>query len=181
VRRRTVLILHREPLVAEAIASALDRYAWLAPIAIGRCAADAFDLPVDAVVIDARLDGASAAATSVRERGRQAIVLGGSVDGATIAIATDGSVEELAVALAPGMQDGSTSTATLTTRERDVLRLIAKGLAGKQMASLLGISPKTVEQHKTRIYAKLGVANQAEAVAVAGRTTEGVAWVSSTT
>ena len=57
MRRRTVLILqHREPLVAEAIASALDRYAWLAPIAIGRCAADAFDLPVDAIVIDARLE-----------------------------------------------------------------------------------------------------------------------------
>jgi DNA-binding CsgD family transcriptional regulator len=59
--------------------------------------------------------------------------------------------------------------------------LIAKGLAGKQMANLLGISPKTVEQHKTRIYMKLGVANQAEAVAVAGRETEGVAWVSSNT
>jgi len=181
VRRRTVLILHREPLIAEAVAGALDRYPWLAPIAIGRCAADAFDLPVDAIVIDARLEGARVAAKSLRERGRHAIVLGEPVDGATIAVATDGSVEELAVALAPGMHDGSTSTTPLTARERDVLRLIAKGLAGKQMASLLGISPKTVEQHKTRIYTKLGVANQAEAVAVAGRTTEGVAWVSSTT
>jgi DNA-binding CsgD family transcriptional regulator len=90
-------------------------------------------------------------------------------------------VEQLALALAPGMQVGSTRTEVLTAREREVLSLIAKGLAGKQTASLLGISPKTVEQHKTRIYGKLGVANQAEAVAVAGRSSEGVVWVSSNT
>jgi DNA-binding CsgD family transcriptional regulator len=35
---------------------------------------------------------------------------------------------------------------------------------GKQVARHLGISPKTVEQHKTRIFAKLGVPNQAAAV-----------------
>jgi DNA-binding CsgD family transcriptional regulator len=179
VRRRTVLVLHREPLIAEAIATALERFPWLAPIAIGRCAFDALDLPVDAIVIDGTLEGARPAAASLRERGRHAIVLGEANDVVTTAVATDRSVEELARALAPGMQVGPTST--LTARERDVLCLIAKGLAGKQTAHLLGISPKTVEQHKTRIYAKLGVANQAEAVAVAARSAERMAWVSSTT
>jgi DNA-binding CsgD family transcriptional regulator len=181
VRRRTVLVLHREPLVAEAIASALDRYPWLAPIAIGRRALDGFDVPVDAVVIDARLEDANAAATSLRNLGRQAIILGDPVADPGASVATDGSLEELAHALAPGMQLACSRTETLTTREREVLSLIARGLAGKQMAHLLGISPKTVEQHKTRIYGKLGVANQAEAVAVAGRTTGGMPWVSPTT
>jgi DNA-binding CsgD family transcriptional regulator len=176
-----VLVLHREPLVAEAIASALERYPWLAPIAIGRRAGDGLGLPVDAVVIDARLDGASAAAAELLERGRHVIVLGESVSSLAARTSTDGSVDQLAQALAPGMRIGSSTTGRLTAREREVLSLIAKGLAGKQVAKLLRISPKTVEQHKTRIYGKLGVANQAEAVAVAGRSSEGVAWVSSTT
>jgi protein AroM len=55
----------------------------------------------------------------------------------------------------------------LTPRERDVLSLVARGFAGKQVARHLGISPKTVEQHKTRIFSKLGVPNQAAAVSVA--------------
>jgi len=43
---------------------------------------------------------------------------------------------------------------------------VARGFAGKQVASHLGISPKTVERHKTRIFAKLKVPNQAAAVSV---------------
>ena len=48
-----------------------------------------------------------------------------------------------------------------------MLRLVAQGLAGKQVAKSLGVSPKTVERHKTRIYAKLGVPNQAAAARLA--------------
>ena len=47
-----------------------------------------------------------------------------------------------------------------------MLRLAAKGMAGKQIARVLGISPKTVEQHKTRAFKRLGVPNQAAAVAM---------------
>ena len=46
-----------------------------------------------------------------------------------------------------------------------MLSLAAQGLSGKQVARVLGISPKTVEHHKTRAFAKLGVPNQAAAVA----------------
>ena len=46
-----------------------------------------------------------------------------------------------------------------------MLRLVAKGMAGKQIATVLRISPKTVEQHKTRLFRKLDVPNQAAAVA----------------
>jgi RNA polymerase sigma factor (sigma-70 family) len=52
----------------------------------------------------------------------------------------------------------------LTARERDVLEHAAKGLHAKEIAAQLGISPRTVEVHKTRIMEKLGVRNTAELV-----------------
>lgn len=54
--------------------------------------------------------------------------------------------------------------AVLTPRERDVLEEAAKGLHAKEIAAKLGISPRTVEVHKTRIMEKLGVRNVAELV-----------------
>ena len=68
----------------------------------------------------------------------------------------------------------------LSPREEQVLRLAAKGMAGKQIARVLGISPKTVEQHKTRAFKRLGVPNQAAAVAMLTER-EGRAWSPSTT
>jgi FixJ family two-component response regulator len=54
--------------------------------------------------------------------------------------------------------------ASLTPREHEVLELAASGLHAKEIASALEISPRTVEVHKTRIMAKLGVRNVAELV-----------------
>jgi FixJ family two-component response regulator len=54
--------------------------------------------------------------------------------------------------------------ASLTPRERNVLEQAARGLHAKEIAAALGISPRTVEVHKTRIMAKLGVRNIAELV-----------------
>lgn len=54
--------------------------------------------------------------------------------------------------------------AVLTPRERDVLEHAAQGLHAKEIAAKLGISPRTVEVHKTRIMEKLGVRNVAELV-----------------
>ena len=51
----------------------------------------------------------------------------------------------------------------LTEREVDVLRLIARGHANKQVAAALGISPKTVGRHIEHIYAKAGVSTRAGA------------------
>ena len=45
----------------------------------------------------------------------------------------------------------------LTSREREVLQLIAEGHANKQVAAELGISVKTVEKHRQRLMAKLGI------------------------
>jgi HD-GYP domain-containing protein (c-di-GMP phosphodiesterase class II) len=53
--------------------------------------------------------------------------------------------------------------AGLTEREVEVLRLIARGRADKQVANALGISPKTVGHHVEHIYAKAGVTTRAGA------------------
>jgi DNA-binding NarL/FixJ family response regulator len=57
----------------------------------------------------------------------------------------------------------------LTPRERDVLVHIAGGLTTIESALALSVSPKTIDNHKQRIFMKLGVQNQAHAVALAHR------------
>jgi len=46
---------------------------------------------------------------------------------------------------------------TLTTREREILQLIAEGNTNKKIAEALFISPKTVETHRTHIMDKLNI------------------------
>jgi DNA-binding NarL/FixJ family response regulator len=55
----------------------------------------------------------------------------------------------------------------LTRRERELLSEMAEGHATKTIARRLGISVKTVENHKIRIFDKLGVRTQAQAISVA--------------
>jgi len=52
----------------------------------------------------------------------------------------------------------------LTERESEVLGLLSKGLANKQIALTLGISEHTVKFHVSSIYTKLNVTNRTEAV-----------------
>lgn len=54
--------------------------------------------------------------------------------------------------------------ARLTSREREVLDHAARGLHAKEIGAALGISPRTVEVHKTRIMEKLEVRNIGELV-----------------
>jgi HD-GYP domain-containing protein (c-di-GMP phosphodiesterase class II) len=51
--------------------------------------------------------------------------------------------------------------AGLTSREVEVLRLLARGLSNREIASRLVISPKTVSHHVEHIYAKTGTTNRA--------------------
>jgi DNA-binding CsgD family transcriptional regulator len=53
----------------------------------------------------------------------------------------------------------------LTSREHQVLKLLADGLGPAQISVNLGISQKTVATHVEHIYAKLGVHTRAQAVA----------------
>ncbi|MEW1635504.1 AAA family ATPase [Streptomyces sp. NPDC093801] len=57
----------------------------------------------------------------------------------------------------------------LTSRERDVLRLVATGSTNRRIAEELFISPKTASVHVSNILAKLGVASRGEAAALAHR------------
>ncbi|MCZ4513224.1 response regulator transcription factor, partial [Streptomyces sp. ActVer] len=57
----------------------------------------------------------------------------------------------------------------LTSRERDVLRLVAAGRSNRQIAEELFISPKTASVHVSNILAKLNVSGRGEAAALAHR------------
>jgi DNA-binding NarL/FixJ family response regulator len=61
------------------------------------------------------------------------------------------------------------ATSVLTTREREVLVLLARGRGQREIATDLVISSKTVATHIQRILAKLGVHSRAHAVVIAHR------------
>jgi DNA-binding CsgD family transcriptional regulator len=71
---------------------------------------------------------------------------------------------------APRPDLGGEETGSLTQRELQVLALISAGLTTAQIAIRIGISPKTVENRRQSLFAKLGVQNQSHAIAVAMRT-----------
>ncbi|MGA5408138.1 response regulator [Streptomyces lavendulocolor] len=62
---------------------------------------------------------------------------------------------------APGGPGGE----TLSAREREVLRLVARGTSNRRIAAELFISEATVKTHLTHVFAKLGVGDRAAAVA----------------
>ena len=94
------------------------------------------------------------------------------------ALPADASPEELSAAvhaLSQGLIVGTSSLlfesekeplaeGPLTERESEVLGLLSKGLANKQIAVELGISEHTVKFHVSSIYTKLNVTNRTEAV-----------------
>jgi DNA-binding NarL/FixJ family response regulator len=54
----------------------------------------------------------------------------------------------------------------LSAREREILRLLARGFAYKEMTETLGVSIGTINTHVRRIYQKLHVSSRGEAVAL---------------
>ena len=53
----------------------------------------------------------------------------------------------------------------LTAREQDVVQWLSTGKTDRDIAAILGISPRTVHKHLQRIYEKLGVETRTAAVA----------------
>lgn len=128
--------------------------------------------------LDDRAGEASSAATlflsddhvHVRDLKREARVWG--------ILPVDASAEELIAAihaLSQGLIVGTStllfetesepiSQGPLTERESEVLGLLAKGLANKQIAVALGISEHTVKFHVSSVYTKLNVSSRTEAV-----------------
>ena len=58
---------------------------------------------------------------------------------------------------------------TLTDRQADVLRLLARGLSNKEIGRELLVSERTVKAHVTAVFKSLGVVNRAQAVETARR------------
>jgi DNA-binding NarL/FixJ family response regulator len=58
---------------------------------------------------------------------------------------------------------GDAAGERLTTREREVLELLADGATNREIAERLMLSPHTVKEHTSALYRKLGVRNRAEA------------------
>jgi len=89
-------------------------------------------------------------------------------EGAAAFVVKDGAFEDLAAALAAATR-GTTFVSPvvamklvhdktgLTTREREIVTLIAQGRTSKEIAVELGIAPKTVEAHRASILKKLAL------------------------
>ena len=79
--------------------------------------------------------------------------------------------ERIAVAelgrMARQARQSSDVRAVLTDRELQILELVSQGLTVKQVASRIGLSPRTVETHIAKLYRKLGVRNRVQAVSKA--------------
>jgi DNA-binding NarL/FixJ family response regulator len=70
---------------------------------------------------------------------------------------------DLIRAAGPGAQR-TADPAALTPRQRDVLQLLAGGKSVKEIAAVLGLSPRTAEDHKYRMMETLGLENNVELV-----------------
>ena len=163
-----VVVVHRESMVAEGIAAALGNYPEIVPIATASSvqAIERYADHADAAAIDREVQGAQASGRRLRRRGVRVVFIGEGDRGGSD-VSTKAPISVLAGALVPGVGASQENGGRLTPRERQVLTLVARGFAAKQVARQLSISIKTVERHKTRIFAKLGVPNQAAAVGVA--------------
>ncbi|MCF3651797.1 response regulator transcription factor [Synoicihabitans lomoniglobus] len=83
------------------------------------------------------------------ERAVQRLLDGGMFFSASVRPPAPRLGDEPAVPAAPA--------SVLSEREREVVRLVARGLASKEIGSRLGLSTRTVEKHRARILARLGL------------------------
>jgi DNA-binding NarL/FixJ family response regulator len=64
---------------------------------------------------------------------------------------------------------GPSPLAELSSREREVMKLLSEGRPNREVAKILHISPRTVDSHRANILRKLGVTSNAELVQIAIR------------
>jgi DNA-binding NarL/FixJ family response regulator len=69
----------------------------------------------------------------------------------------------------PAAAPAPSGRAALTTREREVVSLVVEGLRNEEIARRLGINEKTVRNHLTAVFAKMGVSGRLELVVLAYR------------
>lgn len=76
---------------------------------------------------------------------------------------------ELALSLASEMQSLQERYASLSCREREVMKLVVRGLLNKQVGGEMGISEITVKAHRGRVMRKMKAHSLAELVTIAGK------------
>jgi DNA-binding NarL/FixJ family response regulator len=109
---------------------------------------------------------AGAAGYLLKDAGPEEIVraLQAAVDGDTpLSPRVAGMIVERARGVAGGVDASSRVVEELTTRELEVLRLLAQGLDNSEIAKQLYLSPTTVKRHISGVFAKVGAANRVEA------------------
>ncbi len=80
------------------------------------------------------------------------------------AIFGSGVARRLASYLAEPAMPSARPFPELSARETEILDLMARGRSNAEITNLLGLSPKTVRNHVSNIFAKLGVRDRAEAI-----------------
>ena len=76
---------------------------------------------------------------------------------------------DLAAELVRTAGQGADPVAAITPRQREILELLAEGKSAKEIASALGLSARTVEDHKYRLMESLGLDSSAELIRFAIR------------
>jgi DNA-binding NarL/FixJ family response regulator len=104
-----------------------------------------------------------------RQRGRAAVASDWangqampSEDAIAFALAPDDAEQP---AVDPRRPRGTAPAAPLTTREREVAALLARGLSNRAIAAALVISERTAEKHVANVMAKLGLRSRAQVAA----------------
>lgn len=117
--------------------------------------------------------------TGIRARGHLAEWVAAGVDGIVFKSCPTDEIRACFASLLDGepsmspavtaMLDDLDPVKKLTSRERQVLHSLARGHSNIEIATRLSISPKTVDNHRTRLMAKLGVHSLAQLLAYALR------------
>jgi DNA-binding NarL/FixJ family response regulator len=194
LRRPNLLVMHADPIVRAGIAAALCQHAAFKVFEHGTDPIDPQGPGIDVVIADyttalrfvdhgvRRSHGlpASAKVLTLTPNDRQADIRRAIEAGVHGYLLVGGSLGELidgVTAVANGMRYMSPSVAhrmaesltraPLTSRELEVLRLVATGRANKEIARELGIDGGAVKTHVSTLMAKLGARSRTQAASIA--------------
>jgi len=149
---------------------ARGRLAWQSPQAerwLSACFAEAGEAAPQAAVAWLAAHGGTDATSALARHGHPG---GGGLVGRRLGEAGLGETLWL-LSLEPAGEatPSRLATAALTPRETEVLSWVAKGKTNRDVAEILGMSPRTVNKHLEHVFEKLGVETRAAAAALASR------------
>jgi DNA-binding CsgD family transcriptional regulator len=103
------------------------------------------------------------------EQWRKAVKIADRLEARPLRRALDDLARRARIGTVPDDQADGAVLTSLTSREREVLRLLAAGRSNREIAAVLFIAPKTASVHVSNILGKLGAASRTEAAAIAHR------------